>query len=250
MGHEFTGSIIEVGSAVTSLRPGQVVVSPFTTACRTCFYCRQQVSSRCEQGQLFGSEGLDGGQAEFVRVPLAESTVEVVGDGDGDRGDGALWCLMADIWPTGYFAAANALEKEGGEGKVVAVLGCGPVGLCAVINALEYRPRALLAVDSVPSRLDVAKSLGAEVWNFETNRVALEERVKHLTEGRGADAVIEVVGSSPALRLAYDLLRPAGIISSVGVHNGAMPWTAQEAYAKNLRVLMGRCPARSRFCQF
>ena len=130
--------------------------------------------------------------------------------------------LMGDIFPTGYFAAYNAFKNSTLEQiahQTVVLIGCGPVGLCALINALEYKPKHLLAVDSVPSRLELAKSLGAEPWNFMTDRAGLDKRVKELTNGRGADAVIEVVGLSPALRTAYELLRPWGTISSVGVHN-------------------------------
>jgi threonine dehydrogenase-like Zn-dependent dehydrogenase len=131
--------------------------------------------------------------------------------------------LMADIFPTGYFAASNAFKNSTPEQiseQTIVLIGCGPVGLCALINTLEFKPKHLLAVDSVPSRLELAKSLGAEPWNFQTDRAGLDKRVKELTEGRGADAVIEVVGLSPALRTGFDLLRPWGTISSVGVHNG------------------------------
>lgn len=131
--------------------------------------------------------------------------------------------LMADIIPTGYFAASNAFKNSSPAQiaeQTVVLIGCGPVGLCALINALEFKPKHLLAVDSVPSRLELAKSLGAEPWNFQTDRAGLDKRVKELIEGRGADAVIEVVGLSPALRTGFDLLRPWGTISSVGVHNG------------------------------
>ena len=100
------------------------------------------------------------------------------------------------------------------------VVGCGPVGLCALINAESYKPKHLLAVDSVQPRLDLAKSLGGEPWNFQTDREGLDKRVKELTDGRGADVVIEVVGLSPALKMGFELIRPWGIISSVGVHNG------------------------------
>jgi threonine dehydrogenase-like Zn-dependent dehydrogenase len=130
--------------------------------------------------------------------------------------------LMADIFPTGYFAASNAFKeftREQVSDLTVVLIGCGPVGLLALINALEYKPKHLLAVDSVPSRLDRARTLGAEPWNFQTDREGLDKRVKELTDGRGADVVIEVVGLSPALRTAFDLLRPWGTISSVGVHN-------------------------------
>ncbi len=131
--------------------------------------------------------------------------------------------LMADIFPTGFFGANNAFKllspEQIGESTVV-VIGCGPVGLCAIIAAANFNPKHLFAVDSVESRLDLAKSLGAEPLNFQTNKAGMQERVRAVTDGRGADVVIEVVGLSPALRTAFDLLRPWGIISSIGVHNG------------------------------
>ena len=123
----------------------------------------------------------------------------------------------------GYFAAHNAfkdLSKEQITDATVVLIGCGPVGLCALINAETYKPKNLLAVDSIQSRLDLAKSLGAEPWNFQSDREGLDKRVKELTDGRGADVVIEVVGLSPALKMGFELIRPWGIISSVGVHNG------------------------------
>jgi threonine dehydrogenase-like Zn-dependent dehydrogenase len=161
---------------------------------------------------------LDGGQAEYVRIPLADSTV-VKSPADID---GKVLVLMADIWPTGYFAASNAFNSFSPEQikeLAVVVIGCGPVGLCALINAEEYKPKHLFAVDSVESRLDLAKSLGAEPLNFQKDMEGLEKRIKEVTEGRGADVVIEVVGLSPALEMGFKILRPWGIISSVGVHN-------------------------------
>ncbi|MCJ1430177.1 hypothetical protein MMC29_008093, partial [Sticta canariensis] len=167
---------------------------------------------------LFGSAALDGAQAEYVRVPFADGTAVKA---PPNIADNAL-VLMADIFPTGYFAAHNGfkeLTKDQIADATVVVIGCGPVGLCALINAKSYEPKNLLAVDSILSRLDLAKSLGAEPWNFQTDREGLDERVKILTDGRGADVVIEVVGLSPALKMGFELLRPWGCISSVGVHN-------------------------------
>jgi threonine dehydrogenase-like Zn-dependent dehydrogenase len=246
MGHEFTGTVSDIGSSITTVKIGDMIVSPFTISCGKCFYCEAGSSSRCEQSRVFGSTALDGGQAEYVRVPLADSTVMKAPEGM----DEVKLCLMADIWPTGYFAAANAfkgIEANRINDSTVVVIGCGPVGLCALINALDYKPKHLLAVDGVQSRLDLAKSLGAEPWNYQTDREGLDRRVKQLTSGRGADSVIEVVGLSAALQTAFDLLRPWGNISSVGVHNGEIPWTGNQAYGKNLSIQMGRCPVRSRF---
>lgn len=202
-------------------------------------------------------------------MPLADGTVMKAPEGINEQ---AL-VLMADIFPTGYFAAHNAFKdntKEQISEMTVVVIGCGPVGLCAVINAAEHGPKHLLAVDSVPSRLELAKSLGAEPWNYQSDREGLDKRVKELTDGRGADAIIEVVGLSPALKMGFDLLRPWGVISSVGVHNGEVstgnkqrsffriktnkeinqiPWTGNQGYGKNLKIQMGRCPVRSIFPQ-
>ncbi|KAL9135039.1 MAG: hypothetical protein Q9175_003778 [Cornicularia normoerica] len=248
MGHEFTGTVVETGSDVKNFKKGDQIVSPFTVSCGECFYCKQGYSSRCAKGALFGTAGLDGAQAEYVRVPLADSTAMKAPEGIADN---AL-VLMADIFPTGWFAADNAfkdLTKEQISEATVVLVGCGPVGLCALINAENYKPKHLLAVDSIQSRLDLAKSLGAEPWNFQTDREGLDKRVKELTGGRGADVVIEVVGMSPALKMGFELLRPWGIISSVGVHNAEIPWSGNQAYGKNLRIQMGRCPVRSIFPQ-
>ncbi|CAG8397997.1 unnamed protein product [Penicillium salamii] len=246
MGHEFTGAVAEVGSEITKFKQGDLVVSPFTVSCGACFYCSRGYSSRCSKCQLYGSAVLDGGQAEYVRVPLADSTLFH----SPSQIDESKLVLMADIFPTGYFAASNAfraLDPEEIRESTVLLFGCGPVGLCALVSALEYQPKHLIAIDSVPSRLALAEGMGAEAWNFEENEQGLRERVRKITEDRGADVVIEVVGHSSALRMGFDMLRPWGHLSSVGVHNQEIPWTGNEAYAKNLRLQMGRCPVRSIF---
>jgi threonine dehydrogenase-like Zn-dependent dehydrogenase len=245
MGHEFTGVVEQIGAEVQSLRPGDSIVSPFTVSCGACFYCKRGFSSRCEKCLLFGCPLLDGAQAEYVRIPLAEATVVKA---PGEIDDMKL-CLMADILPTGYFAADRALggmSKELVSDSVVVLIGCGPVGLCALIAALEFQPKTVLAVDGIEDRLQTAKGIGAEPWNYQTQKEGLEKRVMELTNGRGADVVIEVVGHSSALDMGFQLLRPWGTISSVGVHNGDIPWTGNQAYGKNLTVKMGRCPVRSK----
>ena len=223
MGHEFTGHVQEVGSEVKNFKKGDKIVTPFTVSCGECFYCQHGFSSRCAKSLLFGSTNLDGGQAEYARIPLADSTAMKAPDGIKDE---AL-VLMADIFPTGWFAVSNAfkgMSKEEISNSTVVLIGCGPVALCALVNLVDYKPKHILAVDSIQSRLDLAKSLGAEPWNFQTDREGLDKRVKELTDGRGADVVVEVVGLSPALKMGFELLRPWGVISSVGVHNGEIPW--------------------------
>ncbi|KAF4549350.1 Alcohol dehydrogenase GroES-like domain-containing protein 13 [Elsinoe fawcettii] len=248
MGHEFTGHVHELGSSIKNFEKGDLVVSPFTVSCGECFYCKRGTSSRCEKCKLFGCPVLDGGQAQYVRIPLADNTAMKAPEGLREE---AL-VLMADIFPTGYFAAYNGfknMSKEEIEDSVVVLIGCGPVALCALVNLVDYKPKKILAVDSIEDRLKQAEALGAEAHNFMTGRDKLDARVKELTDGRGADVVVEVVGLSPALKMGFELLRPWGRISSVGVHNGEIPWNGNQAYGKNLTIQMGRCPVRSIFPQ-
>lgn len=188
-----------------------------TKASGECFYCENGFTARCDKSLLFGSRLLDGGQAEYVRVPLADGTVLKAPDTISDR---AL-LLMADIFPTGYFGVKSAVAMSPAidiEKSTIVVLGCGPVGLCAVLCALHRRPRHVFAIDSVESRLEVARKLGAEALNFEDGE-AMRKMVMAATDGRGADMIVEAVGHSPALRTAFELVRPFGAISSIGVHN-------------------------------
>ncbi|SPO02706.1 related to formaldehyde dehydrogenase [Cephalotrichum gorgonifer] len=230
MGHEFTGIVVETGAGVGSVQVGDKVVAPFTTSCLKCFYCRNGHTSRCKDSRLFGSAALDGGQAEYVRVPHADGTLVKAPATISDK---AL-VLMADIWPTGYFGAKSAWEllpmKEKNDVTAV-VVGCGPVGLCAVLAATEFKPKNLFAVDAVDSRLEQARQLGAEPLNFKTDPEGMKKRILEVTEGRGADLIIEVVGLSPALRTAFDLI----------------PWNGNDGYGKNIRLQMGRCPVRAIF---
>jgi threonine dehydrogenase-like Zn-dependent dehydrogenase len=240
MGHEFTGEIIEAGNAVKNFKKGSRVLSPFTTSCGECYYCQIGLTCRCVKGNLFGwvqdRHGLHGAQAQYVRVPLADSTlVPLSNDLSNEKG-----LLLGDIFSTGYFCAENAGVNSKG---VYVVIGCGPVGLMAVIAAKHLGAEKLFAIDSIESRLQLAKEFGATPLNFLNQNI--KDEILNATNGRGADAVMEVVGSPDALRLAIDLLRPGGIISSVGVHTAKnFSFSPVEAYDKNLTYKIGRCPAR------
>ncbi|KAL4730976.1 putative secondary metabolism biosynthetic enzyme [Fusarium chlamydosporum] len=218
MGHEFTGTVVALGSNVKTVEIGDRVVSPFTASCGQCYYCQNGGSARCINSQALGSPNLDGAQAEYVRVPFADGTVVKAPEGIHDQ---AL-ILMADIFPTGYFGVKSGVEMVPNlvlNDSTIVVIGCGPVGLCAVVAAAALKPKHLFAVDSVQSRLDQAAKLGARPLNFLEDRSGMIDHVKSVTGGRGADIVVEVVGLSPALRTAFDLVRPFGAISSIGVHN-------------------------------
>lgn len=161
---------------------------------------------------------LDGGQAEYARIPMADSTAIKAPASISDQ---AL-VLMADIFPTGYYGVKSAVElrpKVDISQSTFVVIGCGPVGICAIISALHLKPKQVFAVDNVDSRLQMAKSLGAVPLNFSDGIEKMQEQVGGATDGRGADFVVEVVGLSPALKTAFDLVRPFGAMSSIGVHN-------------------------------
>ncbi|KAF3915883.1 hypothetical protein AA313_de0202813 [Arthrobotrys entomopaga] len=130
------------------------------------------------------------------------------------------------------------------------ILGLGPVGICALVALQSFNPKRVFAIDSVASRLELAASLGAQPLNFMSpeDNIDMDDiktTIQSATEGRGADVVIEIVGSSKALRFAYDLVRPWGGISSIGVHNAELPFSGAEMYAKNLKLQFGRCPVGS-----
>ncbi|CAZ83555.1 unnamed protein product [Tuber melanosporum] len=245
MGHEFTGTVVQVGKRVARFQVGDKVVSPFTTSCLECFYCKSGYTSRCTQSMLYGSVVLDGGQAEYVRVPLADGTLFKA---PPEIPDETVVCWI-QVYIRPEFLANNQqiLMADIRENATVVLIGCGPVGLCALIAATSFNPARIFAIDSVPSRLELAKSLGAEPLNFIENKEAAKERIMEATDGRGADVVMEVVGNSPALRMGFDVVRPWGAIISVGVHNAEIPFTGKEAYDKNVRVQFGRCPVRAVF---
>ncbi|HWM91643.1 MAG TPA: alcohol dehydrogenase family protein [Thermoanaerobaculia bacterium] len=241
MGHELAGEVVEAGPEVTRFRSGDLVVSPFTTSCGGCFYCRLGLTARCVRGQLFGwvqeGRGLHGVQAEYVRVPLADSTLVAVPKGTPP--EEALFA--GDILATGWFGAESAGAAPG---KTVAIVGCGPVGLMAVIAARELGAERVFAIDSLPDRLALAGRWGAEPVDFRKDDPL--ERIREATEGRGADAVVEAVGTPQASRLAFDLVRPGGTIAAVGVHvEDHLAFAPGEVYDKNLTYRAGRCPARA-----
>lgn len=240
MGHEFVGKIVETGSEVTGLTVGDRVIGPFTTNCGKCYFCKIGLTARCVNGQLFGwvenGKGLQGSQAEYLRVPYATATL--VTYPEHIPPEKAM--LAGDILSTGYFCADMAQVNE--EGNYV-VLGCGPVGLLAIMSALEMGAKKIWAIDSIPYRLDIASTLGALPVNL-SNEDPIET-VMGCTGKIGADAVMEAVGSHAATQLAYDLVRPGGIISTVGVHTDKnFAFSPVQAYDKNITFKIGRCPAR------
>ena len=241
MGHEYVGEVLAAGPEAPGLAAGDLVFGSFTTSCGACFYCMRGLTSRCLSGRLFGwrqaGHGLHGAQAEMLRVPLAATTLMKVPP--GVTPEAAL--LLGDNLATGDFCAEMAGVSPGG---VWVVIGCGSVGLMAILASREMGGADLLAVDAVPERLERAARLGAATIDY--RREDPVARVRARTGGRGADGVMEAVGSPEATRLAYEMVRPGGTIAAAGVHTEpAFAITPAEAYDKNLTYRAGRCPARA-----
>tara|TARA_R110002049_G_scaffold4601_5_gene32733 strand:+ start:1023623 stop:1024627 length:1005 start_codon:yes stop_codon:yes gene_type:complete len=239
MGHEFVGVVVAVGADVKSLCVDDRVCAPFTTNCGRCFYCDRGVTARCVAGQLFGwrqaGEGLHGGQSEFVRVPLADSTLMRIPD--AIQWETAL--LLGDNLSTGFFAADMiGITSDG----VYAVVGCGTVGLLAIQSAMQLGAHRVFAIDPDASRRAIAEELGATVF---ADPVQASAAIKDVTDGRGADGVMELVGLPAAQQTAYELIRPGGTMSVIGCHcTPNFAFSPAQAYDKNLTYRTGRCPAR------
>jgi 2-desacetyl-2-hydroxyethyl bacteriochlorophyllide A dehydrogenase len=213
LGHEYVGTVTAVGDAVTRVTEGDRVLGTYCTACGDCFFCRRGDFHKCDHSRVFGHGktlgSLQGAQAELLLVPHADLTLRLVPDGMSD--DVALFA--GDVMGTGYHAVVETGVEEG---STIAVLGLGPVGLCAVQAALARGAGAVIAVDTVDERLALAGSLGAQPVHLAEDdpRAA----VKAVTEGRGVDAAIDAVGHPDALELACRMTRKAGTVSATGVY--------------------------------
>ena len=238
MGHELVGRVVAIGSEVRSVRIGDRVHAPFSTNCGICQTCQSGLTSRCERGQLFGWRqdgiGLHGGQAERVRVPLADGTLKVVPE--GLSADAAL--LLGDNFSTAWFCADLAQIRADG---VTVVIGCGSVGLLGILAARGHGASSIVAVDLVAERRARAEALGAVALAPGPEVVAA---VAAAGGRRGADSVMEFVGLPAAQRLAWEVVRPGGTIAAIGCHCAPFAFTPSEAYDKNLTYRTGRCPAR------
>ena len=213
IGHEYVGTVVSVGDAVTRVAVGDRVLGCFQTACGTCWFCRRGWYHRCEHSRTFGHGaglgGLPGTQADMALVPHADLCLRRVPEGMSS--DTALFA--GDVMGTGFHAVVSSGLQPG---DVAAVLGLGPVGLCAVQAARACGAARVLAVDSVPERLAVAASFGAEVVHLGEQDVRAVAR--ELTEGRGVDVCIDAVGDPRALDTAIRITRPCGTVQCVGVY--------------------------------
>jgi alcohol dehydrogenase len=233
LGHEAVGTVESVGSAVKNVKPGDRVLVSCVSACGACRFCREG-----RYGQCLGGGGwvlgymIDGTQAEYVRVPFADTSTYPVPDGVADED----LLMLADILPTSY--EVGVLNGHISPGDVVAVVGAGPIGLSAMMTAQLFSPSHIVAIDLADTRLDAAKRFGADVV-VNSGRDDPLKVVQKLTDGLGADVAIEAVGIPATFELATALVRPGGRIANIGVHGKPATLHLETLWTRDVTITTG-----------
>ena len=239
MGHEFIGIIEDAGRSVRTLKKGDLVVAPFAWSDGTCEFCRRGLQTSCLHGGFWGGE-LDGGQGEAVRVPQADGTLVKLPVG---RDDALMPGLLAlsDVMGTGHHAAMAA---KVGQGKIVAVVGDGAVGLCGVIAARRLGAERIIMLGRHADRIALAREFGATDVVSERGEAAIQ-RVFELTGNLGAHSVLECVGHGQSMETALRIARPGGAVGRVGVPQKDTLPAAEETFYRNVTIAGGPAPARA-----
>jgi alcohol dehydrogenase len=234
LGHEAVGTVVETGAAVSSLQNGDRVLVPAITSCGRCANCKAGMAAHCQGaggiGWIFGHL-INGLQAQYARVPFAETSVHVVPDGVSDE----QVLFLSDILPTGYeIGVQNGGVKPG---DTIAVVGAGPVGLAAMMTASIAGAARIIAVDLAPSRLRHAEDFGA------THTVAggdgAREAILALTDGQGVDVAMEAVGVPATFDLCTEVVRPGGTVANIGVHGAPTTLHLEDLWIKNITITTG-----------
>ena len=229
LGHEGVGVIDAVGSAVTAFAPGDHVLISCITACGKCDYCRKGMYSHCATGGWILGNEIDGTQAEYVRIPHADTSLYPVPDG----ADEEALVMLSDILPTGF--ECGVLNGKVQPGDVVGIVGAGPIGLAALLTAQFYSPAEIIMIDLDDSRLEVAKRFGATATvNSKDGKAA--EKVMKMTSGRGVDAAIEAVGIPETFVLCEDIVAPGGTIANIGVHGVKADLHLERLWSHNITI--------------
>lgn len=233
LGHEAVGTVEEVGPSVTTIQPGDRVLVSCISACGRCRYCREAAFGQCirDGGWILGHL-IDGTQADYVRIPYADTSTYAVPEGVSDE----AVLMLSDILPTGYeVGVMNGMVEPG---DVVAIVGAGPIGLAAIMAARLYSPQHIVALDLADSRLDAASDFGATetINNGETDPMP---QILEMTDGLGADVAIEAVGVPATFELCTRLIRPGGRVANVGVHGEPAALHLEELWIRNVTVTTG-----------
>ncbi len=229
LGHEGVGVIESVGAGVTSFKPGDHVLISCITACGRCDYCRRGMYSHCTTGGWILGNTIDGTQAEYVRIPHADTSLYPIPAG----ADEEALVMLSDILPTGF--ECGVLNGKVAPGSSVAIVGAGPIGLATLLTAQFYSPAEIIMIDLDDNRLAVAKRFGAThvVNSADGGAVAA---VKAITEGRGVDAAIEAVGIPATFELCEQIVAPGGVIANIGVHGAKVDLHLETLWSQNISI--------------
>jgi alcohol dehydrogenase len=233
LGHEAVGTIVATGAAVSTLQEGDRVLVSCITSCGRCRFCREGHYGLCTGGGgwIFGHL-IDGLQAEYARVPFADTSVHKVPDSLTDE----QVLFLADILPTSY--EVGVLNGKVGPGDTVAIVGAGPIGLAAVMTAKLLTPSRVVAIDLDTSRLDKAREFGAD-FTIDNGREDAVAAVQELTGGLGADVAIEAVGVPETFELCTELIRPGGRVANVGVHGHSATLHLEKLWIQDVTITTG-----------
>jgi alcohol dehydrogenase len=229
LGHEGIGVIDEVGTGVSRFRKGDRVLISCITACGKCKYCRRAMPSHCEQGGWILGNTIDGTQAEFVRIPFADTSLYLI----PENADEDAMVMLSDILPTGY--ECGVLNGAVKPGDTVAIIGAGPVGLAVLLTTQFYAPANLIVIDLDDNRLKVAKQFGAtEVINSTDGNAV--EKIMSLTSGKGVDVAIEAVGVAATFELCQEIIGAGGHIANIGVHGASVTLHLEKLWSQNITI--------------
>src|SRR5450830_948751 len=229
LGHEGVGIIDEVGSAVTAFKAGDRVLISCISACGKCDYCRKRMYSHCTTGDWILGNKIDGTQAEFVRIPYADTSLYPIPEG----ADEEALVMLSDILPTGF--ECGVLNGKVTPGSSVAIVGSGPIGLATLLTAQLYSPAVIIMIDLDKGRLAIAKQFGAtHILDSAEGDTAL--RVQELTGGIGVDTAIEAVGVPATFLLCQDIVAPGGTIANIGVHGKMVELHLEKLWSQNIAI--------------
>ncbi|MFD1103602.1 MULTISPECIES: zinc-dependent alcohol dehydrogenase family protein [Sphingobium] len=229
LGHEGVGIVEAVGEGVTRFKPGDRVLISCITSCSRCDYCRRGMYSHCLDGGWVLGNAIDGTQAEFVRIPHADNSLHPI----PAAADEEALVMLSDIFPTGF--ECGVLNGKVAPGSSVAIVGAGPIGLATLLTAQFYSPAQIIMIDLDESRLAVARAFGA-TGTINGAAEAAVTRVMELTDGRGADTVVEAVGIPATFELCTRLVAPGGVVANVGVHGAKADLHLEELWSRNITI--------------
>jgi alcohol dehydrogenase len=229
LGHEGVGVIDTVGSGVTAFKPGDHVVVSCISACGKCSYCRRLMFSHCTTGGWILGNTIDGTQAEFVRIPHADSSLYAIPAG----ADEEAMVMLSDILPTAF--ECGVLNGKVQPGSTLAIVGAGPIGLAALLTAQFYSPAEIIMIDLDAHRLEIAKSFGATAAIDSSDGKAADAVMK-LTGDRGVDTAIEAVGVPATFELCEQIVAPGGTIANIGVHGKKVDLHLEQLWDHNITI--------------